>query len=119
MTTDHTPPPEPGPDAGIGDIQADIERTRESLSETVEALAAKADVKGRAKDKVAETKDAIAEKAVDTKEVIVEKAQVAQTAARDALTDNTGSVKPTVPIAAAIAAAAVVVIGVVVWRRRR
>jgi ElaB/YqjD/DUF883 family membrane-anchored ribosome-binding protein len=119
MTTDHTPPPEPGPDAGIDAIQADIEQTRESLGETIEALAAKADVKGRAEDKVAETKDTIVEKASDTKQVIVEKAHVAQTKAHDAVTDNTGSVKPTVPIAAAIAAAAVVVIGVVVWRRRR
>jgi cytochrome c-type biogenesis protein CcmH/NrfG len=32
MTADQTPPPpEPGPDAGIDDIQADIEHTRNEL----------------------------------------------------------------------------------------
>ena len=53
MTTDQTPlSPEPGPDAGIDDIQADIEHTRKELGETIEALSAKADVKGRVKQKV-------------------------------------------------------------------
>ena len=64
MTTDQTPlSPEPGPDAGIDDIQADIEHTRKELGETIGALSAKADVKGRAKQKVADTKDRITEKA--------------------------------------------------------
>ena len=52
MTADQTPlSPEPGPDAGIDDIQADIEHTRKELGETIEALSAKADVKGRVKQK--------------------------------------------------------------------
>ena len=120
MTTDPTPPsPEPGPDAGIDDIQADIEHTRKELGETIEALSAKADVKGRVQQKAADTKDRITEKAAETKDVVVEKAHAAQSAARDAVTDNTGSVKPGVPIAALIAAAAIVAISVAVWRRRR
>jgi ElaB/YqjD/DUF883 family membrane-anchored ribosome-binding protein len=120
MTADQTPPsPEPGPDAGIDDIQADIEHTRKELGETIEALSAKADVKGRAKKKAADTKDRITEKAHETKDVVIEKAHAAQYAARDAVTDDTGSVKPGVPIAALIAAAAVLVVSVVVWRRRR
>ena len=41
-------PPESGPDAGIDDIQADIERTRKELGDTVGALSAKLDVKKRA-----------------------------------------------------------------------
>ncbi|MDT5329402.1 MAG: hypothetical protein QOF31_699, partial [Mycobacterium sp.] len=49
----------------------------------------------------------------------VEMAHVAQSAARDAVTDDTGSVKPGVPIAALIAAAAVLIVSVLVWRRRR
>ncbi|MCW2561396.1 MAG: hypothetical protein JWP55_5360, partial [Mycobacterium sp.] len=60
MTADNTSPPpgpEPGPDAGIDDIQADIEKTRKELGETVEALSAKADVKARAKQKAADTKE--------------------------------------------------------------
>jgi hypothetical protein len=120
MTADQTPlSPEPGPDAGIDDIQADIERTREELGETIEALSAKADVNGRVKKKAADTKDGITEKVYETKEIALEKAHVAQSAARDAVTDDTGSVKPGVPIAALFAAAAVLVVSVVVWRRRR
>jgi len=120
MTADQTPlPPEPGPDAGIDDIQADIEHTREELGETIEALSAKADVKGRVKKKAADTKDGITEKVYETKEIALEKAHAAQSAARDAVTDNTGSVKPRVPIAALIAAVAVLVVSLVVWRRRR
>jgi ElaB/YqjD/DUF883 family membrane-anchored ribosome-binding protein len=120
MTADQTPlPPEPGPDAGIDDIQADIEHTREELAETIGALSAKADVKGRVKKKAADTKDRITEKASETKDVVIEKAHAAQSAARDAVTDDTGSVKPGVPIAALIAAAAVLVVSLVVWRRRR
>ena len=68
MTTDPTPPsPEPGPDAGIDDIQADIEHTRKELGETIEALSAKADVTGRVQHKVTDTKDRITEKASETK----------------------------------------------------
>lgn len=44
------------------EIEADIEQTREELGDTVEALAAKTDVKGRAKAKVEDTKEAISEK---------------------------------------------------------
>jgi Protein of unknown function (DUF3618) len=36
------------------EIQAEIERTRENLGQTVDELAAKADVKARARDKAAE-----------------------------------------------------------------
>jgi hypothetical protein len=38
------------------EIRADIDRTREGLGDTVEALAAKTDVKGQAKAKVADVK---------------------------------------------------------------
>src|SRR6476659_10443838 len=107
MTADQTPlSPEPGPDAGIDDIQADIEHTRKELGETSEALSAKADVKGRVKKKAADTKDGITEKVYETKEIALEKAHAAQSEARDADTDDTGSVKPAVPIAALIEAVA-------------
>ena len=45
-------PPSDDPDA----IRADIERTRDELGDSVEALAAKADVKARAQQKLAEAK---------------------------------------------------------------
>ena len=91
--------PEPGPDAGIDEIQADVEQTRTELGQTVEALADKLDVKGRAKEKAAETKEQVVEKA---------------DALRHSATDNP---KRTVPVAAIVLIA--VTLGIVVWRRRR
>jgi hypothetical protein len=41
---------------GPAEIRADIERTREELGETVEALAAKTDVKAHAQDKLQDTR---------------------------------------------------------------
>jgi hypothetical protein len=40
----------------IAEVRAEVERTREELGETVEALAHKADVKARAREKVEEVK---------------------------------------------------------------
>ena len=95
MTADPTPlSPEPGPDAGIDDIQADIEHMRKELGETIGALSAKADVTGRVQQKAADTKDRVTEKASETKGLVVEKVHAAQSAARDVVTDSTGSVKP-------------------------
>jgi ElaB/YqjD/DUF883 family membrane-anchored ribosome-binding protein len=106
-TTPLGPNAEPGADAGVEDIQRDIEKTRHELGQTVEALAAKADVKGRAK-----------EKAADTKDRLTEKATAVQSAAREVVIDDAGSVKPLLPVAAAIATG-IAIIGLVVWRRRR
>jgi hypothetical protein len=92
--------PEPGPEAGIDDIQADIEQTRKELGQTVEALSNKLDVKGRVKDKAAETKDQVVEKAQNL---------------RHTATDNP---KRTVPVAA-VALIGALAVAIVVWRRRR
>ena len=43
--------PEPGPDAGIDELQTDIDQTRKELGETVEALTAKMDVEGQGETK--------------------------------------------------------------------
>jgi Protein of unknown function (DUF3618) len=62
-------------DAPTGDVQAltdEIERTRMQLGETVEALAAKADVKARAQQKAADAKARAQEKAADAKQTILE-----------------------------------------------
>jgi len=90
--------PEPGPDAGVDDIQADIERTRKELGETVGALSDKLDVKQRAKDKAAETKERVVE-----------------------TTHSVGRVATQPKITAPVIAALVVAVlaGVVAWRRRR
>jgi len=46
-------------------IREEIENTRRELGDTVEALAAKADVKGRMRDKVESTKESAAQKKDD------------------------------------------------------
>ncbi|OBA97184.1 hypothetical protein A5662_17045 [Mycobacteriaceae bacterium 1482268.1] len=95
------PRPEPGPDAGIDDLQSDIDQTRKELGETVEALTAKMDVKQRTKDKAAETKEAVLDKAH---------------AVQHATVDD-GRAKITVPAAVAVVVGTVAL----VWflRRRR
>ncbi|OBK77853.1 DUF3618 domain-containing protein [Mycobacterium sp. 1274761.0] len=95
------PRPEPGPDAGIDELQSDIDQTRKELGQTVEALTAKMDVKQRTKDKAAETREAVLDKAH---------------AVQHATVDD-GRAKITVPVAAAV----VVGVAALVWflRRRR
>jgi vacuolar-type H+-ATPase subunit I/STV1 len=92
--------PEPGPDAGVEDIQADIAQTRNELGQTVEALSDKLDVKTRAKEKAAETKERVVAKA-DT--------------LRHTATDNP---QRTVPVAAVVLIGALAAV-IVVRRRRR
>jgi hypothetical protein len=99
MTGPNQARPEPGPDAGIDDIQGDIEQTRHELGQTVEALQAKLDVKERTKEKIADTKHRVVDKA-DT--------------LRHTATDNP---KRTVPVIA-IALIGALTLGIVIWRRR-
>jgi ElaB/YqjD/DUF883 family membrane-anchored ribosome-binding protein len=49
------------------ELRDDIERTRDQLGETVEALVAKTDVKARAQHKVADVKAGAAHKVADVK----------------------------------------------------
>ena len=51
------PDPQPGPDAGIEELQADIERTRGELGDTVAALSDKMDVKTRTQNRIHEVAD--------------------------------------------------------------
>jgi len=105
--------PEPGPEAGIDEIQSDIAETRKELGQTVEALSAKMDVKQRTKDKAVETKERVVEKAADTKDAVLDKAQSVQHATLD-----DGRAKVTVPTALALAGTAVLV-WLLLRRRRR
>jgi hypothetical protein len=106
--------PEPGPDAGVEDIQADIEATRSELGQTVDALSAKLDVKHQAKQKVDDTKELIIDKARDVRSKGSEIGSQVVAAA----TGDQGSIRPAVPVAA-LALLAAVIVGVVIWRRRR
>ena len=65
------PDPQPGPDAGIEELQADIERTRGELGDTVAALSDKMDVKTRTQNRIHEVADnAKAEPAVPVAAVL-------------------------------------------------
>jgi hypothetical protein len=72
------------------DIQADIERQREHLAQTVDQLGHKLDVKAQAKEKVADV--------------------------RDRATTDDGKPRPEV---LGVAAAVVIGLGLVIWLRRR
>lgn len=88
--------PDPGPE-DVEALQAEIEKTRQALGETVEALSAKTDVKARVSAKTDRAKHRI----------------------HEAATDASGDLKPVIP--AGVAAIALVVAGIVallVWRKR-
>jgi len=69
--------------AAVPQIEHDIEQTREQLAETVEALAYKADVPARAKERATAVKDRAAEKAAVAKNRAAEKAAVAKNRATE------------------------------------
>lgn len=100
MTSEH---PEPEQGASVDDIEADIERTREDLGDTVDALTDRLNVKAQAKRKAEEAKA---------------KATSFAEHAKDAGTTDDGRPDPKV-LAGAGAVVAVVVVVVVVLIRRR
>ncbi len=100
----------------IDEIQADLQQTREQMAETVDALTAKLDVKARAGDQLAETKERATQALHDS----ADKAKRVLEQGKDAATDDAGN--PTVEasaVAAAVVAVVVVVAAVLLWRRRR
>src|SRR5688572_14990463 len=104
-----TPPPAETTDADLGEIRADIVRTRAELGDSVEALAAKADVKTRARERVTAVKDRAAQGAQTAKaQAAVAARQVGTTVRR----------RPK-PVAAGLAGIVAAVAAVVVLRRRR
>jgi hypothetical protein len=70
-------------DPTVAALRQEIEQTREELGETVEALAAKVDVKARAQEAAEETKERVREAAAEAKTKTVEKAQLAAVASRE------------------------------------
>jgi ElaB/YqjD/DUF883 family membrane-anchored ribosome-binding protein len=99
------PPPSDDPDA----IRADIERTREQLGDSVEALAAKTDVKAQARQRLAATKDRARHAAQDAGGRAKVTAQQAGQTVRQ---------RPA-PILGVLAAIAAAIGAVVLGRRRR
>jgi chromosome segregation ATPase len=95
------------------EIQQEIDRTRERLGETVEELAAKADVKARAKEKAVEMKAKAQGKATEVSGLVKGKATEVS-----GLVKQNQAVQRRWPLAAA-AAAGVLAAGIVVWRRRK
>ncbi len=115
MNTNGTPPEKPD----VQMIREDIKQTRAELGETVQALAAKADVKARAKEQVEQTKQRVRSQVVSATERVKGTAtQYAHTAAEQAQ-GTTERVKSNPVPWAAVAAAAVGLIAVLVVLRGR
>ncbi len=94
------------------EIQQEIERTRDRLGETVDELAAKADVKARARARAAEVKARAYERATKVSGSV-----------KDRTADVSGRVKRSQVVQRrwplAVAAGVLVVGSVVIWRRRK
>jgi cobalamin biosynthesis Mg chelatase CobN len=128
-------------------LRAEIKQTRAELGETVQALAAKADVKARAKEQVEQTKQRVRAQAADATGKVRDAALLASERVRHAAAQATASARGTatqatdkmresgalekaqgagdqvrrnpVPFAAVLAAAVVVVGVILVVRGRR
>jgi MYXO-CTERM domain-containing protein len=94
------------------EIQADIERQREHLADTVDALGHKLDVKAQTKAKVEDVKVQTKAKVED----VTAQAKVRAAEVKAASTTDDGKPRPEV---IGVAAAVVLGIGLLVWLRRR
>ena len=92
------------------EIQQEIDRTRERLGETVDELAAKADVKAMTRAKAAEMKAKAQGKAIEMKNKAT---QVSGQVRRSPVVQRRW------PVAAAAAASIVLVGSLLAWRRRK
>ena len=106
----------------IAAARAEVERTREELGDTVEALAYKADVKARAHDKVDEAKAQAAERVEEVRTQATEKAAEVKAQAAEVRTQVAGTTEQVraklPPLAIAGIAAAGLLALVLVMRRR-
>jgi hypothetical protein len=114
----HSGPGEAPTDPQVEQIQADIERTREELAETVDALTARLDVKTRAKNAVQETGHRVMADVASTRTRVVGAAGDVTTRVRAGAMDANGRPKPAVRNGGlALAVLAVVTAAAVTWRR--
>jgi chromosome segregation ATPase len=100
--------------AKVDELQADIERTREDLAETVDALTAKLDLKSRAKQRMVDAKQRAAVQ-LDTAKG---RTRALTARARNNATDAQGKPTPIVLVGTGVAAA-LVALGVLLWSRSR
>jgi hypothetical protein len=103
------------PESRPAEIEAHIERTRQELGDTVDALSAKLDVKSRVLEQVGETKERVAGEFHAARQRLGEAAARGQ----DALTTERGDVKRLVPVAGAVAVVVVVAVTLILRRRPR
>jgi Protein of unknown function (DUF3618) len=94
-------------------LREEIERTRELLGETVEQLAAKVDVKGRARAKATELAGQVTRQAKST--VAQGRVRAAQARKQGAETARTNRV----PVSAAAGGVLLAAIAFVIWRRSK
>ena len=85
-------------DAAVGsessspaEIRAEIEQTREELGDTVEALAAKTDIKGQAQDRIAAAKQTVADNVTHANETITGKKDEYTAKAKEATPESAGA----------------------------
>lgn len=94
MSNDRDPP---GSATGEGErksaeaLQAEIEQTREELGETIEALAAKTDVKAQAKARVDTAKKELSDKAAQVKQTVAGKKDDLTEKAKQASPESAGA----------------------------
>jgi ABC-type transporter Mla subunit MlaD len=105
------------------DVREDIERTRQQLGETAEALAAKADVKARARQKATQLKEQAATRAAQVKEQAATRASQVKEQAATRASQTRGQAASSwgdnpAALAAAVAAVVFTCIAIVLWRRR-
>jgi Protein of unknown function (DUF3618) len=107
---------EPAAGLSADELQADIERTREQLGNTVDALSEKLDVKAQTRHKMESLKQGGAAKV----DAVRARGGAAATKTKNAATDGHGKPKTGLLAGAALAAALLAAgAAVVVWRRRR
>jgi hypothetical protein len=100
-------------------LRAEIRRTRAELGETVQALAAKADVKARARESVSQARQRVRERAEHAVDVVRGQAGSPPGPVRATAYDVGGLVnRNSVPLVALLGAAAAVVVVLIVIRGR-
>jgi hypothetical protein len=79
----------------VAALRAEIAQTRSELGETVQALAAKADVKARAKERIEETKARVRAQAAEATGKVLDAAQLATGRVRGAAVQATDKARDT------------------------